>query len=97
MSDNIKKTALSYDGELIDVSDMPEITDFTGWRKNPFVGKFIKNDKFIVEIEHDSYNEVVEYDIKTGQKTLLQLIIKDKSLTVIQAFSNQDKADFALA
>ena len=82
MSDIIKKTAMSYDGEDIDVSDIPEITDFSKWRKNPHVGKFIKNDKCIVEIEHDGYNEVVEYDVKTGQKTVLQLIIKDKKIIV---------------
>ena len=82
MSDNIKKTALSYDGELIDVSDIPEITDFTGWHKNPHVGKYIKDGKFTAEIEHEGYNEIAEYDVKTGKKTVLQLVVKDSRIIV---------------
>ena len=68
MSDNTKKTAISYDGEEIDVSDIPEITDFSGWKKNPYAGKFFKDGKCEIIIEHDGYNEIVEYNKKTGQK-----------------------------
>ena len=56
--------------------------DFAGAIKNPHVGKFIKNDKCIIEIEHDGYNEIVEYDVKTGKKTVLQLTIKDSRIVV---------------
>ena len=82
MSDNVKQTALSYDGDLIDVSDMPEITDFTRWQKNPHVGKYIKDDKFTAVIEHEGYNEIVEYDIKTGKKTILQLVVNDSRIAI---------------
>ena len=56
--------------------------DFVGAVKNPHVGKYIKNGKFTAEIEHDGFNEIAEYDIKTGQKTVLQLIIKDSRIIV---------------
>ena len=82
MNDTSIKTAIAYDGEEIDVSDMPEITDFTGWVKNPHVGKFIKNGKFIAEIEHGGYKEIVEYDTNTGQKTVLQLIVTGNNISL---------------
>jgi len=40
------------------------------------MGKFIKNGKYTVVIEHDGYDEVVEVDTKTGEKTMLQEIVK---------------------
>jgi len=51
--------------------------DFARAVKNPHVGKFIKNGKYTVIVEHDSYSEVLEVDVKTGQKTKLQEIIKN--------------------
>ena len=48
--------------------------DFSKEVKNPYMGKFIQNGKFIVEIEHDTYIEIVEYDIKTQNKTVLETI-----------------------
>ena len=54
--------------EGINYDDIPEIRDFSKWRKNPHVGKLIKDGKFTAEIEYDGYNEVAEYDTKTGQK-----------------------------
>ena len=39
MSDITKKTALSYDGEEIDVSDIPEITDFSSFKRSPRLAK----------------------------------------------------------
>ena len=35
MSDIPKKTAIAYDGTEVDVSDIPEITDFSNFRRNP--------------------------------------------------------------
>ena len=78
----------TYDEEGINYDDIPEITDFTKWRKNPFVGKFIKNGKFIAEIEHGGYNEIAEFDTNTGQKTVLQLVIKDSQIVVENLKSN---------
>ena len=86
MIDYIKKTAMSYDGEEIDVSDIPEITDFSGWRKNPHVGNFIKDGKFIAVIEHGGYNEVAEFDIQTNQKTVLQLVVNDERIEVEKSY-----------
>lgn len=56
--------------------------DFTKGVKNPYMGKFIKDGKFTAEIEHNGYNEVVEYNVKTGEKTVLQLTVKDKQIAV---------------
>ena len=46
--------------------------DFPKRIKNPYMGKFIQNEKFIVEIKHDNYIEIVEYDMKTQNKTVLE-------------------------
>ena len=81
MNINHSKTVV-YDEEGINYDDIPEITDFTKSIKNPYVGKFIKNGKFTAEIEHDGYNEIVEYDIKTGHKTVRGLIIKDNQIVI---------------
>jgi len=48
--------------------------DFAGAVKNPHVGKFIKNGKYTVIVEHSGYDEVIEVDIKTGRKTVIQEI-----------------------
>ena len=71
-----------YDDEGINYDDIPEIKDFSKAIKNPYVGKFIKDGKFTAIIEHGGYNEVAEFDVKTGQKTVLQLIIEDKQIAV---------------
>ena len=71
-----------YDKEGINYDDIPEIMDFSKAIKNPYVGKFIKDGKFTAEIEHGGYNEIAEYDVKTGQKTILQLIIVDERIIV---------------
>ena len=54
---NKSNAAIAYDGEEIDVSDIPEITDFSKWRKNPFAGRF-RNGYIIIE-EHEDFNEVI--------------------------------------
>ena len=47
---------VTYDEEGIKFDDIPEITDFSNWRKNPFAGQF-KNG-FTVVIERERYNEI---------------------------------------
>ena len=56
--------------------------DFSKGIKNPYMGKFIKDGKFTAIIEHGGYNEISEFDVKTGQKVVLQLIIKDNRIEV---------------
>ena len=46
--------------ESIDLSDIPEITDFSKGRKNPFAGMF--RDGYTVIVEREGYNEVRKYD-----------------------------------
>ena len=49
--------------ESIDLSDIPEITDFSKGRKNPFAGMF-KNG-YTITVEHKDFDEVI-----TVQKTI---------------------------
>ncbi|MDR2167672.1 MAG: hypothetical protein LBE35_07475 [Clostridiales bacterium] len=41
--------------------------DFSRGIRNPHVGKFIRDGKYTVVIEHDGYNEIVEVDTKGGK------------------------------
>jgi len=41
----------------IDLSDIPEITDFSKGRKNPFAGKF--KDGYTIIIEHRDFDEII--------------------------------------
>ena len=69
MDEGIKKTAMSYDGEEIDVSDIPEITDFSRAVKNPYAGKFIRDGKFWVRVH---FNDRVEMqEVEAATKTIL--------------------------
>jgi len=61
------KEQVIYDEEGINYDDIPEITDFSGWEKNPFAGRF--NGKFTAIVEHEGYNEVVEYDFTGSDET----------------------------
>jgi len=49
-----------YDEEGINYDDIPEITDFSKGRKNPFAGKF--KDGYTIIVEHEGYDEVRKYD-----------------------------------
>ena len=69
MDEGTKKTAMSYDGEVIDVSDIPEITDFSKAIKKPHAGKFIKDGKFWVRVH---YNDRIEMqEVEAATKTIL--------------------------
>jgi len=54
------------------MKDEYTIQDFARAVKNPHVGKFIKNGKYTVIVEHDGYDEVVQVDTNTGRKTIVQ-------------------------
>jgi cell fate regulator YaaT (PSP1 superfamily) len=43
--------------ENIDFSDIPEITDFSKARRNPFAGQF--KDGYTVIVEHKDYDEII--------------------------------------
>ena len=55
--------------------------DFAGAIKNPYYGKLIKNGKYTVIVEHADYDEVIEVDVKTGKKTVLEVIAKLDKVT----------------
>jgi len=57
-----------YDEEGINYDDIPEITDFSKGRKNPFAGRF--NGKYTVIVEHEGHNEVREYDFTKSEETM---------------------------
>ena len=48
---------MSDNGMNIDFSDIPEITDISKARKNPFAGRF-KNGYTII-VEHEDYDEII--------------------------------------
>ena len=58
--DNNKPKKILDDDEGIDFSDIPEITDFSKARKNPFAGRF--RDGYTIIIEREGYNEERKYD-----------------------------------
>ena len=51
----------SYDEEGINYDDIPEVTDFSNWRKRPEIAARRKNGYTIV-IEREGYDEVRKYD-----------------------------------
>ena len=42
--------------ETVDLSDIPEITDFSRARKNPFAGMF--EDGYTIIAEHNDFDEI---------------------------------------
>ena len=52
-----ERTLFSYDDQDINFDDIPEITDFSKFVKNPFAGRF-KNGYTII-VEHEDYDEVI--------------------------------------
>ena len=73
------RDSVIYDEEGINYDDIPEITDFSKGRKNPFAGKF--NGKFTAIVEHEGYNEVVEYDFTgSDEKAFFQNFSKLSAL-----------------
>ena len=47
--------------EGIDLSDIPEITDISKWRRNPELAQRLKNGYTII-VEREGYNEIRKYD-----------------------------------
>ena len=48
---------MSENETSIDFSDIPEITDISKGRKNPFAGRF--RDGYTIIVEHKDYDEVI--------------------------------------
>ena len=48
---------MSDHDDKIDLSDIPEITDFSKGRKNPFAGKF--KDGYTIIVEHKDFDEII--------------------------------------
>ena len=62
--------------EAVDFSDIPLMTNRTGWKKVPFAGQF--KVKYTVTVEHEGYDEVREYDFnkKPYEMTVIETISK---------------------
>jgi len=59
----------------IDLSDIPEITDFSGYIRNPFAGKVQKDGKYTVTINMtDGTKERYHIDAKTLERTRIDEI-----------------------
>jgi len=48
---------MSENEKIIDFSDIPEITDISNGRKNPFAGRF--RNGYTIIVEHNDYDEVI--------------------------------------
>lgn|GEM_PF-1223193 len=74
-----------YNDEDINYDDIPPVTDFSNWRKNPFAGKFKNGYTVIVELE--GYNEVRKYDFTKiprpagGNPTPVEVTIVKRTVT----------------
>jgi len=62
-----QKLVLLPNDENINYDDIPEITDFSNARKNPFAGRFA--DGYTIIVEHDDYNEIITVNKKREPKT----------------------------
>ena len=62
----VKEIYVRHNDDEIDLSDIPEITDFSKAIKNPFAGRF-KNGYTII-VEHEDHNEIREIKIKRVPK-----------------------------
>ena len=69
MKNNRTETIL-YDEEGINYDDIPEITDFSKGRKNPFAGKFKHGHTIIVE--HRDYDEIITVKKTIREKSVAQ-------------------------
>jgi len=56
MKANFPETVV-YDDEGINYDDIPEITDFSKARKNPFAGKL--KDGYTIIVEHKDFDEII--------------------------------------
>jgi len=59
----------------IDLTDIPEITDFSKGRKNPFAGMF--KDGYTIVVEHSDFDEII-----TVKKTKHDKIAKNNITAV---------------
>ncbi|MCL1986567.1 MAG: hypothetical protein FWG64_01145 [Firmicutes bacterium] len=54
--------------------------------RNPYYGKFFRDGKTVIKIEYKDRDERIEYNSKTGEKRLLEVI--PKNVPVMQAEEN---------
>lgn len=59
---------VSYDEEGINYDDIPEVTDFSKGRKNPFAGMF--KDGYTIIVEHKDHDEIIEVKKTRREKTV---------------------------
>jgi len=59
---------VEYDDEGINYDDIPEITDFTNWKRKPEIAERIK-DGYTIIIEYDGYIEIRKYDFTKIPRT----------------------------
>ncbi len=61
--------SIAYDGSEVILDDIPEVTDFSKARKNPFANKLKKG--YVVIVEHKDFDEVITIkktrQTKTGE------------------------------
>jgi hypothetical protein len=59
--------SIAYDGSEVILDDIPEVTDFSKARKNPFADKLKKG--YVIVVEHKDYDEVITIQKARRTKT----------------------------
>ncbi|MCL2014926.1 MAG: hypothetical protein FWG68_01605 [Defluviitaleaceae bacterium] len=55
--------------------------DFSKAIRNPYYGKLIKDDKYVVRIEYKDRDEIREINIKTKEEKILEVFPKNVPIT----------------
>ena len=86
MSNISTDTTMSYDCEKIDVSDIPEVTDFSGWKKNPHAKKIKEDGKYYTRaFDHENGTvTITEIEAETHK------IIRSEIVSIAQVMANQE-------
>ena len=74
MSEVNGNTAIAYDGSIVDLSDIPEVKSFKGWRKNPHAGEYVKDGKMRARVHFEDRIELQEFDAETLEIVSIKVI-----------------------
>ena len=61
-----------YDKEGINYDEIPEITDFSKFVKNPFAGQF--KDGYTIIVEHEDHNEIITVSKSRQEKPQAKVV-----------------------
>ena len=96
MPNNLAHTTMHNDDD-INFDDIPKVTNFSGWRKNPLAGTF--NGVYDIIVEHDGYNEIVrlDYNKTPPVRETLKIIPKQSASDLVAGTEGMDSRIDSLA